>query len=247
LFNEEIAEKMIKFFSFRKIIGYVFLLLLGWILFESFFPHRGNLREFDPKSVAKLETDMWRSYYERRPLPLFFQLTHLLRTQYGMRFLKSNYASYEATRAAFVFKKGHGRKDYELALPYLIKYFKSIRSSGNIPFDVNRAAKMELEWWIIHREHKWHPATDLYAALAAVQSEIYQMPAQKFQEHAQFRGDAMLLRDTLAEKGGVSKENWSRINRFLDRSWTSLWRTVNQGNRKEEEQEEDDDSFESSQ
>lgn len=169
---------------------------------------------------------MWRSYYERRPVRLFLQLSQLLRTQYGLRFLKSHSVSYEATRAAFVFKKGHGRKDYEKALPYLVKYYRAIRNSGDIGFDVDRVAKLELEWWIIHRERKKHLSVDLDSALAAVQSEIYQMPVQAFLQHAHLRAEAMLLRDELAETGGVSDHNWQNINKLLDTSWKSLWQAL---------------------
>ncbi len=47
------------------------------------------MREFDPDEVARLETAMWRSYYEKQRVSLFNQLAELLRTQYHMTPIKS--------------------------------------------------------------------------------------------------------------------------------------------------------------
>jgi hypothetical protein len=128
--------------------------------------------------------------------------------------LKSNYVSYEATRAAFVFKKGHNRKDYEKALPYLLRYYRSIRNAGDMSFNVDRAAKLELEWWIVHRERKKHSPLDLVNALAEIQSELYQTKPQMFMQHVEYRAQAMTLRDDLADRGKVSDQDWQQINDF---------------------------------
>jgi hypothetical protein len=212
----------------RLVLKFLLVILAVWIAFDLFVPHHSSFKKYDSNVVAKLETDMWRSYYERKPFQLFWQLTKLLRTQYHLPFLKSNYVSYEATRAAFVFKKGHNRNDYEKALPYLVKYYRSIRNAGDVPFSVERAAKLELEWWIVHRERNQHPPSDLVNALADIQSELYQAPAQKFTEHADYRAQAMTLRDDLAEKGDVSDKDWQRINDLLVISWKSHHETLNQ-------------------
>lgn len=205
----------------RLILKFVLVLLAVWIIFDLFIPRHSNFKKYNSGVVAKLETDMWRSYYDRKPVKLFWQLSELLRTQYHLTFLKSNYVSYEATRAAFVFKKGHGRKDYEKALPYLVKYYRSIRNAGDISFNVDRAAKLELEWWIVHRERKKHLPADLVSALAENQSELYQMQPEVFLKHAEFRAQAMTLRDDLAEKGQLSDQDWQRINELLIVSWKS--------------------------
>jgi hypothetical protein len=205
----------------RLILKFLLIILAVWIVFDLVVPHHSSFKKYDSNVVAKLETDMWRSYYERKPFRLFWQLSELLRTQYHFPFLKSNYVSYEASRADFVFKKGHNRKDYEKALPYLVKYYQSIRNAGDVSFNVERAAKLELEWWIVHRERKQHPPSDLVNALADIQSEIYQAPAQKFIEHADYRAQAMTLRDDLAEKGEILDKDWQRINDLLVISWKS--------------------------
>jgi hypothetical protein len=85
----------------------------------------------------------------------------------------------------------------------------------------------KLECWIIHRERATHAAGDLDRALAELQAEIYQMPLDRFLEHGRLRAEAMTIRDTKAEAGGVSEEDWKRIEDLLHQSWRSLKTVAN--------------------
>ena len=184
------------------------------------------MREFDPDEVARLETAMWRSYYEKHRARLFNQASELLRSQYRMPYVRSNMVAYYAAHAAFVFKDGKDRADYEKALPDLIKFYSAIRKMSDIPFDVDRAARLELEWWIIHRQRAQHPPGDLARALAELQAEIYRVPIDRLMEHGRLRAEAMTIRDTKAEQGGVTEADWARINELLKESWRSLKNAV---------------------
>jgi hypothetical protein len=195
---------------------------------DLYAPRSARLRTFNPDEVARLDTQMWRSYYAKERLRLFSQLSELLRNQYDLPFLRSNVVAFKAAKAAFVFKDGRGRDDYNKALPYLVSYYSSIRRVSDIPFNVDRAAELELEWWIVHRERKAHAAGDLERALAELAAEIYQMPVEPFMEHARLRAEAMEIRDTKAEAGGVSEADWARIDELLHESWRSLWDAVQQ-------------------
>jgi len=210
----------------RKIIvravALLLILLIGWVLFDLYYPRTSHLREFDPDEVARLETAMWRSYYDKRQARLFNQLTELLRTQYHMPFVRSNKVAYYAANAAFVFKRGKQRSDYEQALPDLIKFYSEIRKVSDIPFDVDRVARLELEWWIIHRQRAQHAPGDLERALAELQAEIYRVPVGRLMEHGRLRAEAMTIRDTKAEQGGVTEADWAKINDLLRQSWRSL-------------------------
>ncbi|HEX3557807.1 MAG TPA: hypothetical protein VHU19_01290 [Pyrinomonadaceae bacterium] len=203
------------------------LLLLAWVAYDLYAPRHTSLRDFDPEEVARLETAMWRSYYSRERLRLFGQMSELLRTQYHLPLWRSNAVAYQAARAAFVFKDGHARADYERALPNLVGFYKSIREISDTDFDPERAARLELEWWIVHRERAQHPPGDLDAALAALASEIYRVPSGRLLEHARLRAEAMEIRDRQAGQGGVTEEDWRRIDELLHQSWRSLHQAVN--------------------
>jgi hypothetical protein len=163
-------------------LGIAILLVCMWIAWDRVNPRTHDLREFDGHEVARLETAMWRSYYEHRPVALFVQLTELLRTQYGFPFWRSVEGGFYAARAAEVFQAGHGRTEYVRAMPDLVRYYALIRKTNTPAFEVNGAAAIELEWWIIHRERANHDKADLERSLADLQAAIYGRPAGDFED-----------------------------------------------------------------
>ena len=183
-------------------------------------PARVDMRVFDPDAVARLETAMWRSYYDRRRLPLFAQLVALLRGQFRLSPARSVAVAFLAARAAAVFQVGRGDADYELALPYLERYYAAILAVSEVRFDAARAARLELDWWVVHREAA---GQHLERALAALAAELYQVPAERLAVHARRRAEAMAVRDRKAEDpGGVTDADWERIAAILRLAWRSL-------------------------
>lgn len=208
------------------ILGVVVALLATWAAIDLYAPRTSHLKEFDPDEVARLETAMWRSYYDKHEVRLFWQMAELLRKQYNMPLIRSNRVAYYAAKAAFVFKRGKERSDYEKALPDLITFYKAVREVSDVPFDVDRVANLELEWWIIHRQRKQHAEGDLARSLAELQAEIYHVPVEKLMEHGRLRAEAMIIRDDKAEAGGVTEADWAKIEELLRGSWRSLSQAV---------------------
>ena len=209
-----------------KVFLVLVLLAAAYVAYDVLAPRHSKMRDFNPDEVARLETAMWRSYYDRKQVALYNQMTELLRSQYNLPLVRSNVVAYEAARAAFVFKDGHNRADYEKALPNLVSFYTSIRKVSDIPFDIDRAARLELEWWIIHRERKTHRPGDLDRALAELAAELYRIPVERATEHARLRAEAMTIRDNKAENGGVTEKDWAKIDELLHESWRSLKEAV---------------------
>ena len=140
-----------------------------------------------------------------------------------MPLVRSNQVAYYTASAAFTFKEGKTDKDYEKALADLVKFYGAIRKMSDIPFDVNRVARLELQWWIIHRERWKRKPDDLPRALAELQAAIYGIPVDRVMEHGSLRAQAMAIRDTKADAGqAMTDEDWTRINDLLRQSWRSL-------------------------
>ncbi len=171
-----------KKFFFRVILAWltVGILLAIWIAFDLYRPHQVDIRQFDADEVARLDTAMWRSYYNKERLKMYFELTELLQKQYQLPFWRRHLIAFYAAKAAFVFKDGKSREDYEKALPDLEKFYTEIREISTTDFDAKRAAQLELEWWIIHRERKKYQSGDLANALAETASAIYNRPKDNF-------------------------------------------------------------------
>jgi hypothetical protein len=115
---------------------------------------------------------------------------------------------------------GASSADCGRALPYLECYYHGIRAVSEVSFDPRRAARLELEWWIVHREVDDHPPGDLETALAA---ELYQVPAERLWAHASRRAEAMAIRDhTSRREVGVLGGDWDRIEAVLRVAWKAL-------------------------
>ncbi len=208
----------------RKLLLTLLFILLGWILIDLFIPRHTDLRQFDPAAVARLDTDMWRSYYERKPLKLLAQSAQLLREQLHAPFWRSFVIAYHAAKAAFIFKDGKTRADYAHALPDLEAFYGAIGQLSNTPINKTQTARNELEWWIIRRERSRHDPTEWAALQARIAADLYHVPATFCAEYGRLRTEAMLFRDARDE--AITEVDWQHIHALLSQSWQSLARAV---------------------
>ncbi|WP_028210599.1 hypothetical protein [Paraburkholderia mimosarum] len=206
------------------------VVLIGYAAADLFLPLHRDLSRFDPIATGTLETKVWRSYYDRRHVALFLELAQTLRTQYHFPWLRSYVGAYYGASAAFTFKEGMERSDYEKALPALQTWFSLIRNTGNRDFDVPRTTALELEWWIVHRQRERYPPGALGSACAAAAASLYKLPVGSTLEHGQLRAQAMLLRDAREEAGSVTDADWATIESLLHRSYLSLGHAVTSPN-----------------
>ena len=204
----------------RKIIGLIFLLLVVWIAIDLNYPYKTDIKKINPAEVARLDGAMWRSYYEKKKLKLFFQSAELMRKQFGAPFWRSNVMAYHVAKAAFVFKDGKDRNDYEKALPDLVKYYQLINNISNTGFDAAKAANLELEWWIIRRYRNEHPPAEWEKYLSLGSESVYHIPAEKFSAYSHLRVEAMLLRDNKGDS--ITENDWIQINNMLQQAWKSF-------------------------
>jgi hypothetical protein len=126
------ASKKRRRFILLSLAG-LLAILSRWAAVDLFSYRARSLRDFNPGEVARLDTAMWRSYYAKQRLRLFFQLTKLLRKEYHLPLLRSQWVACQAAKAAFVFKEGRSRIDYEKALPYLHRFYGAISAISDEP------------------------------------------------------------------------------------------------------------------
>lgn len=201
-------------FRVRAVPLALLLAAATYITWDLFSPRSEDLRDFDPKDVARLETKMWRAYSSGEKLPLLFDVAELLRSEYRLPFLRSNLTAFYAARAAFVFKQSRSRADCEQALPDLRRFYSVLHEISNQPLDADKAAHLELEWWMLHRDR----SPQLEQALAALQAEIFHVTPTRVAEHAHYRAEAIRVRDDHGD--------WGLIAKLLRQSWSSLARVL---------------------
>ncbi len=198
--------------------------LAVWVLADWLWPAKADFRRFDAAEVGRLDAAMWRSYYEKKPVKLFFQLARLLRTQFHAPFWRSHALAYRAAKAAFVFKNGKTRTDYAQALPDLERFYEGLNRLSQREFDTKFVAQRELAWWVIRRERDRHPPAEWEAILANEAAELYHLPADRFREHARLRVEAMLFRDRL--DAHITDADWAKIDGLLRESWRAFHAAV---------------------
>jgi hypothetical protein len=208
----------------RKIILSLLTLLGIWIATDLWVPRHHDLRQFNPTAIGVLETKMWRSYYEKKPLLLFWQSAQLFRWQLKAPFWRSFKIAYHATKAAFIFKNGTNRKDYNRALPNLQAFYREVARLSNRPLEVDRAAEQELEWWIIRRYREEHPPEEWTKLQAQVAAGIYGVASTQCETYGALRTEAMLYRDNLGEKIGAG--DWKKIEVMLIGAWGVLKKDI---------------------
>ncbi len=199
----------------------------GWVAIDLNRPYKVDIRAFDPNEVARLDTAMWRSYYSRDRVKLFSQLSDLLEGEFHFPLWRRQRVAIYAAKAAFVFKDGKTREDYEKALPDIKRFYSEIHDVSATDFNVDEAARLELEWWIVHRQRTQHASGDLSKALANSAAVIYGVPPGTLKEYGDLRAAAMEIRDNEQAGGGVSEADWQHIDDLLHRSWASLYTAVN--------------------
>jgi hypothetical protein len=196
------------------------ILLIAWVFIDLFYPFKADISRIDAIETARMDAAMWRSYYEKKPLKLFFQSAKLMREEFHFPFWRSFGVSYYAAKAAFVFKNGANRNDYQKALPSLKKYYSLINKISQRSFNVDSASIFELEWWIARRYREQYPPEEWEKLLAISASVVYHLPVDSFSDYASLRVRAMLLRD--AKGSLISESNWLEINQILLKSWQSF-------------------------
>lgn len=102
---------------------------------------------FDPDTIARIETEGWRAYYDRRFIDGFRLLMELARDEFGLGILGALRASYFAVRGQMAFAGERG--DAHKAVRWMTRYYAaSPRRDGVAPADL---AAAELDYWVVHR------------------------------------------------------------------------------------------------
>lgn len=183
-----------------------------------------NLRQLDYVKVAKLDSDMWREYYDHHFFKMFILLLQLMRTQFQFGWLLVLRCSYYAGIAATRYRVMKGRENYGAVERNLTKFYKLISDNSTEPFDYRKAAEIELEWWNIHRYPEQYEKT-LEVSLAEGMAVIYSGKLNDFLEYGRLRAEAMVLRDQMGDIQKV-KPDWLKIESLLSESWKSMYGAV---------------------
>jgi hypothetical protein len=174
------------------------------------WPRKTDLRAFDPAEMARLETAMWRDYYEKHYPRLFYHLYDLSRTQFGFSPLDSFRIALSAVQAAKTFQPTRSRAEADAALPSLVTYYRLLQPAAPVAFDASEAARLELDWWQARRE-KIGPK-DYGRTVAEVAALTY----------GKSRDDPTMLESGIARAEAMAYYRDARSKSMAEADWSAI-------------------------
>jgi hypothetical protein len=169
--------------------------------------------------MGRLETAMWHDYYDHRYVAMFLALYRVNREQYGFSPWDSVRVAFFAAKAARVFQPSTNRAQAEAAIPWLRRYYGIIQARSHEPFDVDKAAASELDWWQLRREDA--APEDYGKVVARVAEEVYGTRDPRLGQASQLRAAMMDYRDRRSD-GRMAEQDWHFIEQNLCRAFALL-------------------------
>jgi hypothetical protein len=169
-----------------------------------------RLRSFDPVRVADLEYRAWVGYYLRNWPQVLLASVSLIRSGFGMDWLRTLHGAWLMLRAAQLWAP-YPDNDPKRAQAYMRRFYALIRLTYGEPANPAKAAELEVEWWRVHREVQYRegahliddaePAEELVEAVVRLYSYLYSEPEVEFRPAAAHRARAMDLSDQWVREG----------------------------------------------
>lgn len=165
----------------------------------------GGPRSFDPARVADLELRAWVGYYQRDWAGVLHASVSLVRAGFGMSWPRTVQGAWLVLRAIRLWAPKDN--DPDGARRCMERFYGLVRSVYGLPADIAEAARLEVEWWRVHRERQHGPepinpllidpmaADPLVDAVARLYAFLYQVPHSAVRPAAAHRAYAMDLSD----------------------------------------------------
>ncbi|TCC65713.1 hypothetical protein E0H73_01915 [Kribbella pittospori] len=160
-------------------------------------------RSFDPVVVGNRETDAWAAYYRHEWRSFLSASVGMVAAAFGMSPRRTLAGAWFVLRANQLWAP-YPDNQPDAARAYMRRFYELVAQDGELPLDPARAARLEVEWWRIHRAHQHDDAvtTDqLAAALVDLYSYVYDADPEAIRPAALKRVEAMDLSDRWVRAG----------------------------------------------
>jgi hypothetical protein len=186
---------------------------------------RGDSRAFDPVVVGRRECDAWAAYYRREWTAFLAGAVGMVRAGFGMNWPRTLAGAWYVLRANQVWAPYPGN-DPDQARQYMRRFYELVAADGALRPDPREAARLEVEWWRVHRVHQRQDGLsedDLTRALCDLYSHVYGVGVDAVRDAAQHRVVAMRLSDEWVASGcDPASELLAQERRELVASYAAL-------------------------
>src|SRR5256885_4514848 len=108
------------------------------------------MRDFDPVRLGGAETDAWVCYYLRRWWPFLRASVTMVRVGFGLPWPDTIRGAWWVLRANQAWAP-FPDNDPGAARAYMRRFYALVVRRGGGSFDIDEAARLEVEWWRVHR------------------------------------------------------------------------------------------------
>ena len=160
------------------------------------------MRDFDPVRLGNAETDAWVGYYRRKWGSVLRSFLTMVRVGFGLSWPDTVRGAWWVLRANQAWAP-FPDNDPDRARAYMRRFYAMVKRRNRETFDVDEAARLDVEWWRVHRamQHEDAPFDALVDAVAALYAHVYAVPAAKVRDAAEGRAEAMRISDEWVAAG----------------------------------------------
>jgi hypothetical protein len=189
-------------------------------------------RSFDPRKVGSLECKAWVAYYRREWLKFLRAAVLLTRHTFGLPWSETIRGAWLVLRANQLWAP-FPNNDPAGARRAMERFYRLVARRHSERFDPRIAAELEVEWWLVHREHQHEGSGEdrnaLVAALAALYSYVYGVEESDVHTAAEQRALAMDHSDRWVKEGcNLDSPLVAQERAALIRSYSGLLAAVHQ-------------------
>lgn len=188
------------------------------------------MRAFDPRLVGRLETAAWVTYYRREWGRFLVAAILLTRHTFGLGWGRTLRGAWLVLRANQLWAP-YPDNDPDGARACMASFYGLVARAHRETFDVPEAARLEVEWWRIHRELQRERTGEddapLAEALAALYAHVYGVEAEAARLAGAERAYAMNISDRWVDAGCDRRSPLvAEERRALVRSYAALLAAV---------------------
>ena len=188
-----------------------------------------NDGSFNATRIARLETTAWTAYY-RHDWPRVLAASYgLVREAFNLTFPGTVLGAWCVFRANVVWAP-YPDNDPDRARHYMRRVYAISQRRSQLGFDPAEAARLEVEWWRVHREGQHgdrRSNNHLPEAVARLYAYVYDVDVESVRESALLRAEAMDICDRWVAQGcDMHSVLVPQIGNRLLRSYRSLHAAV---------------------
>jgi hypothetical protein len=162
------------------------------------------MRYFDPRRLGAAECDAWVAYYRRRWGAVLLAVVRMVLVGFDMSWPATLYGAWLVLRANQLWASEPGNSPYG-ARRVMRQFYALVASAHAESFDADKAARLEVEWWRVHRcrprDAPAEAASAVEDAITALYAHVYGVNPDAVRLAAAQRATAAQISDRWVQDG----------------------------------------------